>query len=306
MIVATDTVLCWTYPKDGKTKYLSVERDEIPSNPIDDEENVHLTCWHRRYNLGHNHSYESPWQFITELARENNVAVDEDNDTISNVVNRLKEKVLILPLWMYEHSGISISCAASFDQKPGYPYNDPWDAGAVGFAWITKKEAIEQVGYSEDEWIEKASLLIQGVVETYNAYLNGDIYGYVLYEKEPDGSIKELDSVGGFYGSDVFENGMTDSVGEGLREAIKANEVEERGPLTQEELSGPPPMTISELETLMSVNDLSICTICDGSEGPVRFAVSCASKPCPDETACAADSIEQAVKMFLDKKNCRK
>jgi hypothetical protein len=45
---------------------------------------------------------------------------------------------------------------------------------------------------------------LEGEVETFNQYLNNDVYGFTIEDEE--GNV--LESVGGFYGDDFAENGM--------------------------------------------------------------------------------------------------
>jgi hypothetical protein len=49
---------------------------------------------------------------------------------------------------------------------------------------------------------------LDGEVETFNQYLNNDVYGFTIEDEE--GNV--LESVGGFYGDDFVENGMADHI----------------------------------------------------------------------------------------------
>ena len=92
----------------------------------------------------------------------------------------------------------------------GYPYNDRWDAGCVGFVYVTKETAFKElVAYvldengerikeehkhpngqstwsykiqplTDDTWKKRAEEIIENEVEIYEQYLQGDVYGYTL------------------------------------------------------------------------------------------------------------------------------
>lgn len=134
-----------------------------------------------------------------------------------------EEKVFILPVWMYEHSGISLSAGVR-----SYPYNDPWDSGCLGYAYVWR-DVIEANFGHVDDWKAKAEEIIQSEIETYSSYLNGDCWGYELYSRDDASEEWEEtdESCWGFYGNDLEENGMVDCIGHGLSEAIYEGRVEE-------------------------------------------------------------------------------
>ena len=159
---------------------------------------------------------------------ESVIDVLADNWTITHCLKMLDEYVHIQKVWAYEHSGITISTGT--DQNP---YNDQFDSGWLGFAFITKQDIITNWPDCDDNWKEKAANIINATVEEYDTYLNGDVYGYNLYEtklsnadanqddtdKEPDW--EQTESCWGFIGTDIIQSGLAESVGNGLTEAIK-------------------------------------------------------------------------------------
>lgn len=137
----------------------------------------------------------------------------------------LEDKVAVLPLWLYEHSGMTISCGHRV-----YPFNDRFDSSAVGWGICTKKAVLENWPDLDDStWRAKAEDLIKSTVRTYDQYLTGEVYWFKLLESdghpEYDTGWDESDSCGGFYGDDIIESGMAESVGCGLAEAIAAGTV---------------------------------------------------------------------------------
>ena len=120
--------------------------------------------------------------------------------------------VLEFPLYAYEHGDISLSMSDS------YPYNDRWDAGQIGVIAITKKDMKNIMEYSNlnKKRIETLTSIAKSEIETYNDYLNGNVYGFEIVktvtcdlECEHEES---LDSCWGFYGHDFEKNGISDYV----------------------------------------------------------------------------------------------
>jgi hypothetical protein len=116
---------------------------------------------------------------------------------------------VILPLRIYDHSGVTISTSTS------YTFNDRWDSSMVGFIIATKKYLKEnyKVKRISKKLIEKATKILLGEIEIYDQYLQGDIYGFQLVEvkhcdKCEDDEEKIIDSCWGFFGDNVKENGM--------------------------------------------------------------------------------------------------
>lgn len=81
---------------------------------------------------------------------------------------------------------------------------------------------------------DRAAEALAGSIETFKQWAEGDVYGFVIEEwtgacacEECDaGEWVETDSCWGFYGSDPFENGMSDHVPEELHDQLREAEVE--------------------------------------------------------------------------------
>ncbi len=150
-----------------------------------------------------------------------------DDLTISHCMVLMEPYAVWLNLWLYDHSGITMSCGA------GNPFTCPWDSGQVGWIVTTKKSAIKEIGYTEADWKERSMKLMEAEVSEYDQYLTGDVYGFTLYSADPVGDDDESldwseeDSCWGFFGSNILENGIEDHVGSGLWEAIEAGTYEE-------------------------------------------------------------------------------
>lgn len=173
-----------------------------------------------------------------------------ENLTIGNCQKLLEPYCEWMPLWLYDHSGITISCGARTGQ-----YADRWDSGCVGWIVAMKDKIMAEtteILYGEDgkpirveykhegrpstygvmsrpltdaTWRKRAIEIMEGEVEVYDQYLRGEVYGYTLYEQEDDEWTEE-DSCFGFYGDDVLTNGIADNV-PGLAEAVASSQYEE-------------------------------------------------------------------------------
>ena len=146
--------------------------------------------------LEQNHSTIGDFQFKSS---------DELNEFVKD-----QEGIYSMPLYIYDHSGISLYCGN--DTIP-YPFNDQWDAGCIGMVFTTKKrlEGMEKTPRS------KIIDLMKSELETYSHYLNGNVYGYRLLKwsqcKSCDQELdQEVDSCYGFYGYDFDKNGLYDAV----------------------------------------------------------------------------------------------
>ncbi len=125
---------------------------------------------------------------------------------------------VILPLYLYDHSGITISTSS---------FNDPWDSGQVGWIYVLNDAIKKEFCVAEitDEIRQKAIDILKNEVETYDTYLRGDVYGYVLEEKikcEHCGHVdtREIDSCWGFYGYNPKTNGIADYIPEEYQDLL--------------------------------------------------------------------------------------
>ena len=238
-----DQTVKFTY--EGERYCVHVHNDECPDNPRSWGEPATMACFHRRYRLGDDVGTNDPEEFWRELVSEfvtdselvaavqagavyGMNATDYDDEqymaddmredlTIRNCQQLLEPYLEWLPLWLYDHSGITMSCGTRT-----YPYDDAWDSGCVGWIIMTKKTALmERIGCCDaSNWREKAIADMETEVKLYDQYLTGDVYGYTLLKEESDEWVEE-ESIWGFYGDDVMENGIADSV-PGLAEAVKS------------------------------------------------------------------------------------
>lgn len=133
---------------------------------------------------------------------------------------RSEDAIAIAPLFIFEHSMMSISKGATVfldedegahvetDSRGRFMGDDAgWDTSFSGFALVTREayDACwpERKGEIDKEWIEKA---IEAEVEEYDLYLRGEVY---WFEVAP-GTIAE-ETCGGFLGTDYIKEAANES-----------------------------------------------------------------------------------------------
>lgn len=190
----------------SKNRELRIFQDECPESPREWSTMAKMFCFHKRYSLGDDHEYNtddfSNWsEFKNQIEKDYDVAI-------------------ILPLYMYDHSGVTISTQ---------PFSCQWDSGQVGWVFITKDTIREEysVKHVTKSSLQKALTYLLGEVEVYDQYLTGEVYSFNLVEVETCKHCGEkhensIDSCGGFFGSDFAKNGLLDNLHPDLRVEVEA------------------------------------------------------------------------------------
>lgn len=149
-----------------------------------------------------------------------------------------------IPVYAYVHSGATIRC---FEGAPSYPYDDRWDAGQSGYVYVGKEAARDGWGVKLKDGRRRLTKAaredvlrgLRGYVESYDLYLRGDCWGFVVEEaaEDPlrpgeqmlDGNGEPVwddgdDSCFGFLGSDWKTNGMAGYIQEYIDRGYKVCE----------------------------------------------------------------------------------
>jgi hypothetical protein len=104
---------------------------------------------------------------------ENEELTHEQETFFNQTVNTwIENNVCILPVFMYDHSGITISTG---------PFSCPWDSGQVGIIYVTKETCEKQQIKFED-----AENILKGEIKVLDQYLTGDVWGYTIYSTEDE------------------------------------------------------------------------------------------------------------------------
>jgi len=143
-----------------------------------------LICWHRRYRLGDSHQFDSLDAFLRDLADVS----DHSDLSMEQLRDRAERKAILLPVFLYDHSGLAMNTVG---------FHCPWDSGQVGYVYVTLEAVRKEFGAKRvtKALREKAEDILRGEIVSYDAYLGGPVYGYVI---EQDG--EEVDACRGFVG----------------------------------------------------------------------------------------------------------
>lgn len=152
---------------------IKIVSDDDPESPREWDNLGTMVCFHNRYALGDKHDYDadmfSGW------------------DEIEQFIKAREDVAVILPLSLYDHSGITMSVGRS----------SGWDCGQVGFIFVSKAKvrkeySVKRISPKLRARIEK---YLRQEVETYDTYLRGDVVGFRVVNRMEE----ETDSCYGFY-----------------------------------------------------------------------------------------------------------
>ncbi len=200
---------------------IKIMYDEFGLNPRKEYDNIGTIAYkHSRYDLGEE-EISDPIDFLNDLLDEPipNDCIEYSNDFLSAMEARvdIEGKYAILPLYLYDHSGLSIS-TGSFR---GRAVHAEWDSGQVGYIYAHIDNAKKEFGksYIEKHGGEKEALIafLEGEIEEYDKCLRGECYYF-----EAGG-----ETLGGYLGSDHRESGLLDEAESHIDWEIKA-EMKER------------------------------------------------------------------------------
>jgi hypothetical protein len=157
---------------------IKIQQDQDPMNPRENDNMGKMVCFHGKYSLGDK----------TELKSNMFNGWDE----LAEHLKKECKAVLIFPLHLYDHSGVSIKIGSFI----GLAQHAEWDSGRVGFIYTTKKAILEYYNVKRLSKIilEKAGNLLKAEVEEYNSYISGSIYQYSIENTRGE----FIDSCGGY------------------------------------------------------------------------------------------------------------
>ena len=125
---------------------------------------------------------------------------NEDGELVSEELDR---KFIWLPIYYYEHGGLTVST------KRDYPYNDGWDSGLFGIIAVEKAMVRNDWGWKAitEERREQILRSLEGEIETFDSYCRGEVYGFVVEDEEGE----EIDACGGYYGDEGMKDAIYDA-----------------------------------------------------------------------------------------------
>src|SRR3972149_2938921 len=155
--------------KEINSYMIKIYADNNPLNPREEWDNFgKMVCFHRNYKLGDKHKF--------------------DIDSLQEFLEENKNKIITLPLYLYDHSGITMSAK---------PFSCPWDSGQVGIIYATYEEIRKEykIQRVSPKILEQVKSRLLSEVEVYDRYLTGQVYGYVVEDSKGN----DVDSCWGFY-----------------------------------------------------------------------------------------------------------
>jgi hypothetical protein len=197
---------------------VKVVYDEDSVNPRDDSDCWvgTLLTWHRKYDWSDECDERSsdPFDTMIRLVQKRDRFFNADDekwdcfvgDALRHEVQRLMEKYYVtVPVFMYEHSGVSLSTA---------PFSCIWDSGQIGFIFADKLDRMLENTATEwtDDLQKKTIGLLESEINILDQYVSGQVYGFICEEteeEEPDERDWDYSAeCYGFYGDDPKSNGM--------------------------------------------------------------------------------------------------
>lgn len=162
------------------------------------------------------------WYYVTfQSPKEAKLQIYEENEDITwlveDIINCLSDKdkwyllekhanIIALPLYLYDHSGITMNCCG---------FSDQWDSGQVGWIYTDKNTVLETGADIKGNWKKTAYEWMKGEVKEYDMYLQNEVYGIITEEyngegdPEDDNNWTDKESCWGFYsgkwGDDLIE-----------------------------------------------------------------------------------------------------
>lgn len=150
---------------------------------------------------------------LSEKQKEKFYSVKSDPVALKDFL--LKTNLFVIEnLFCYKHGDVALSISNS------NPFNCRFDSGQTGFIVIPKSKIREvfSVKNVTKNIIERALQSAKIEVQTFEHYLNGEVYGFQLIK---NGEV--VDSCYGFYGYDIEENGILGEIPKHLHQkAIEA------------------------------------------------------------------------------------
>jgi hypothetical protein len=160
-----------------EAKYLIQDND--PIDPREYENLGKMVCFHKLYTLGDK----------TDLNSDMFSGWEELYDHLKKV----KKAIIILSLYLYDHSGISMKVGSFQGYLP--QGHAEFDSGQVGFIYCTEKD-LKRIGITK----ARAEKSLMAEVEVYNQYLQGDIYCCVKETYNKDKEQIDYDTRGNYFG----------------------------------------------------------------------------------------------------------
>jgi hypothetical protein len=188
--------------KDGKARLVQVVRDSDASSPR--EWGDMLWTWSCTNGAGYSDNGAMTLEEIENYGRR-------EKDDSDCVPRQFMKEHLVAPLYLYRHSGDTISLGTGM-----FRAIDPqgFDHGRMGFAYLSREKIAKEFGWETltKERKERLLSILSVEVATMNAWLSGDTYGIELTELDSE----ESESLRGIYCDDrqTFKEDVAEYIGD--------------------------------------------------------------------------------------------
>jgi hypothetical protein len=164
-----------------KQMNIRIEQDECPESPRNWDNLGTMVMFHKRYDLGDkDHGYRS----------------EDYNgwDELEKAIRKEKDASVCIPIFGYDHGGLTINTSG---------FSCPWDSGQLGFVFVSDEKLKKEFGRKRitDALLDRAREILRNEVETYDQYLTGDVWGYIIEDEDGE----HIDSCWGFFGHDYCQ-----------------------------------------------------------------------------------------------------
>ena len=154
-----------TIYKDNSGRFFKLFYDECSDSPRLDDNIATILTWEKN-----DPSPDENNDTFEEFAEKHGVDVSKGCN-LDSVMDAMREEgYYVVPVYALHH-GVS---HYSIDD-----FNDQWDSGVVGVAFCKKQEGLPD----NDEYLR---MIIDREVKTYDAWVNGEIYGVARLDKTED------------------------------------------------------------------------------------------------------------------------
>lgn len=150
-------------------KLVEIHWDRDPESPREWDNLGKMVCSHKRYRLGDEQIKASEYHSWDEVAEH---------------LRRDEDARIVLPLYLYDHSGITISVGSEHFRAMD---SASWDWGQAGFIYVTAAQLRKE--YSAKRVTKRilatAEEVLRGEVQVYDEFLTGQVYGYEVHTLLP-------------------------------------------------------------------------------------------------------------------------
>jgi len=194
-------------------KRLRIFADNLPENPRSWDNLGTIAYNHKKYLLGDEEMGDPIDWLESMLGLEPRGIYTQDR--MEYLQERFMRKFVALPLYLYDHSGITIQTT---------PFSCRWDSGQVGYIYVSKDKVREEFGWNliTNKRRERIEDYLRGEIKTFDQYIRGDVYYFNVEGNDGD----THDSCGGFFGTDWETNGIKEHIDEELWPQLDEVEIE--------------------------------------------------------------------------------